>query len=255
MNCQRFDQVVSDLARGQMMEADVRDEALAHSEECERCGPRLRDEETLTRGLRLLAADMESTGAPDEMELKLREAFRTRQVPAPVVATGSTRSRYWLLAVAAALLVMMSVAAMWWRSDVPQQQYADQSPKQIAAPNSPAAPEPEAPKEAEYHAEVAPPRQQVQAPRPVHRNTVTRKTPEMPVANHVTNEIATEFVPLGDLSPASLQDGGQIVRVKLRRSTLVRFGFPVNMDRYNENVKADVLVGADGLARAIRFVQ
>jgi hypothetical protein len=30
---------------------------------------------------------------------------------------------------------------------------------------------------------------------------------------------------------------------------------PVNMERYNERVKADVLVSADGLARAIRFVQ
>jgi hypothetical protein len=75
------------------------------------------------------------------------------------------------------------------------------------------------------------------------------------MANHVTNEIATDFMPLGDLNPAALQDGGQIVRVKLRRSALVRFGFPVNMDRYNENVKADVLVGVDGLAHAIRFVQ
>ena len=37
MNCQRFEQVVSELARGQMMEAEVRSEALAHSEECERC--------------------------------------------------------------------------------------------------------------------------------------------------------------------------------------------------------------------------
>jgi hypothetical protein len=52
-----------------------------------------------------------------------------------------------------------------------------------------------------------------------------------------------------------LQDGGQIIRVKLRRSALVKFGFPVNMERYNENVNADVLIGVDGLARAIRFVQ
>jgi hypothetical protein len=27
------------------------------------------------------------------------------------------------------------------------------------------------------------------------------------------------------------------------------------MDRYNEKVKADVLIGVDGLAHAIRFVQ
>ena len=59
MNCQRFEFVVSDLARGQMMEADVRAEALAHGEECEPCAMRLRDEETLTRGLQFVAAGME----------------------------------------------------------------------------------------------------------------------------------------------------------------------------------------------------
>ena len=53
----------------------------------------------------------------------------------------------------------------------------------------------------------------------------------------------------------NLQDGGQIVRVELPRSTLATFGLPVNMDRYHERVKADVLFGADGQARAIRFVQ
>ena len=68
-------------------------------------------------------------------------------------------------------------------------------------------------------------------------------------------EIASAFVPLGYMSPASLQDGGQIVRVELTRSAMVNLGFAVNMDRYGERVKADVLVGNDGLARAIRFVQ
>jgi hypothetical protein len=36
---------------------------------------------------------------------------------------------------------------------------------------------------------------------------------------------------------------------------MVNLGLPVNMDRYGERVKADVLMGSDGLARAIRFVQ
>jgi hypothetical protein len=71
----------------------------------------------------------------------------------------------------------------------------------------------------------------------------------------VTNEIATDFIPLSYMSTAGLQDGGQIVRVQLPRSALANFGFPVNMDRYNEKVKADVLFGVDGTARAIRFVQ
>jgi len=68
-------------------------------------------------------------------------------------------------------------------------------------------------------------------------------------------EIATDFIPLRYMNAANLQEGGQIVRVELPRSALANFGLPVNMDRYNERVKADVLYGVDGLAHAIRFVQ
>jgi hypothetical protein len=259
MNCQRFEQLVSELACGRMMEADVRSEALAHSEDCERCLMRLRDEEKLTRGLQMVAAQMETLAAPDAMELKLREAFRTRHVAAPV-AVNSSRSRYWLAAVAAMLLVALSVAAMWWRSNVPQQTVAEKTPSKPAeapiVPNGPVEPAP-TPKEVAHRAVNGTPKRQ--APRPAQqlarRNTGTRK-PEAQLANHATNEIATDFMPLGgDVNTVMLQDGGQIIRVRLRRSELLRFGFPVNMERYNENVKADVLVGVDGLARAIRFVQ
>jgi hypothetical protein len=252
MNCQRFEQVVSELARGQMMEAEVRTEAVGHSDECERCAARLRDEEMLTRGLRLLAGEMESLSAPAEIELKLREAFRERRVVAPV-AVGSSRSRYWLVAVAAVLLLAMSVAAMWWRSETPQQRIAEQTPQkapEVTGGPSDAAP---APKDVDFQAQDQTPKRQL--PKPVRRNTGNRRAPETPIAHHTTNEIATDFMPLGDMNAMMLQDGGQIIRVKLHRSALVKFGIPVNMDRYNENVKADVLIGVDGMARAIRFVQ
>ncbi|HEY3579966.1 MAG TPA: hypothetical protein VGK82_05460 [Pyrinomonadaceae bacterium] len=253
MNCQKFEQVVGDLARGRMMEAELRREALAHSEECEVCQARLRDEETLTRGLQLLAADMETLSAPPEMESKLREAFRSRNAVVPL-ASRSVRPRYWWAAVAAVLLLAMTVAAAWWRSGATRQELANETTpkKQVEVPSDPV--EPPAPKPADYSA-VNEPLKPQPLPKSIHRNMTPRRAPETAMANHVTNEIATDFMPLGDFNPASLQDGGQIVRVKLRRSALVRFGLPVNMDRYNENVKADVLVGVDGLAHAIRFVQ
>jgi hypothetical protein len=237
-----------------MMEADVRTEALAHSEECERCAVRLRDEETLTRGFQLLRGEMDSLEAPAEIELKLREAFRERRtMPAAPVAVGASRSRYWLVAVAAVLLLAMSVAAMWWRSETPQPAVADApapKPAEVVAGPSQPAPVP-APKEVEYQAQNETPKRHTA--KPSRRNT--RRAPESQIAHHVQNEVATDFVPLGDMNAAMLQDGGQIIRVNLRRSALVKFGIPVNMDRYNENVKADVLIGVDGLARAIRFVQ
>jgi hypothetical protein len=43
--------------------------------------------------------------------------------------------------------------------------------------------------------------------------------------------------------------------MRLPRSTLLPFGFPLDETRASESVNADVLFGEDGLARAIRFVQ
>ena len=255
MNCQKFDHVVGDLARGRMMEAETRTDALAHADECEVCEARLRDEETLTRGLQLLASDMEALAASPEMESKLREAFRQRKVVVPIAAR-SARPRYWWAAVAAVLLLAMTVAAAWWRSTASRQELANETTpkKQVEVPSGPS--EPPAPKPVDYNAVNEPLKPQPQTlPKSNRRNTTPHRAPETAMANHVTNEIATDFMPLGDFNPASLQDGGQIVRVKVGRTTLVRFGLPVNMDRFNENVKADVLVGSDGLAHAIRFVQ
>jgi hypothetical protein len=76
-----------------------------------------------------------------------------------------------------------------------------------------------------------------------------------PSAGDTDREVATHFMALGYAGPLNPQDGGQLVRVELSRSAMLSMGLPVNMDRYDERVKADVLLGADGLARAIRFVQ
>lgn len=75
------------------------------------------------------------------------------------------------------------------------------------------------------------------------------------VTDPETSEVVSPFMPLGDTNPANIQEGAQVVRVELPRYAMARFGLPVNMERYDERVKADVWLGADGLARAIRFVQ
>jgi hypothetical protein len=249
MNCQRFETVVSELARGQMMAAEQRGEALAHSEVCDNCAARLRDEEMLTRGLKALAAEMEPLAAPADVELKLLNALRARHVITPIVARRSN-SRYWLAAaVAAMLLIAISVIAYRVNrrmDDGPQFVRREQPPstpkvkdelikqEQVAGSQEP---------------DVSP-----SVPKPRHvRHASVRRPENTQLANHA--EIATDFIPLSYMTAANLQDGGQIVRVELPRSALAKFGLPVNMDRYNEKVKADVLFGVDGLAHAIRFVQ
>ncbi|HEU4433752.1 MAG TPA: hypothetical protein VFR51_10160 [Pyrinomonadaceae bacterium] len=204
------------------------------------------DDETLTSSLHLLAEDMASLNAPAEIEQKLREAFRARKV---VVPMWRRRAPYWLAAgIAAVLLIAISVVALRSRTDKPNQITAGQieQPRiKEGIKEQPIAPEPKV--------DVPQPKQQQIAQRP--RRPAERRAQNNEVANHVNREIATDFMPLGYLNPATLQDGGQIIRVELPRSTLMNFGLPVNMDRYHEKVKADVFIGVDGLAHAIRFVK
>ena len=68
-------------------------------------------------------------------------------------------------------------------------------------------------------------------------------------------EIATDFIPLMQGGRFMQGEGGRLVRVELPRSALASFGLPVNAERAGGRVKADVLLGEDGLARAIRFVR
>src|SRR5581483_2045721 len=53
-------------------------------------------------------------------------------------------------------------------------------------------------------------------------------------------EVMTEFLPLTYVSEAA-QETGQVVRVRIPRATLASFGLPVNAERVNELIKADIL--------------
>jgi hypothetical protein len=254
MNCQRFETVVSELARGQMMAAEQREDALAHSDACDNCAARLGDEQMLTLGLQSLASEMESLEAPLAIEAKLLEAFRARAVAVPIAQRQSS-SRYWLAAIAAMLLIAISVVVFRWSSrpaDEPReaikQEQPQPKPNVSNKSNEQLAQDVEKPS-VDY---LFPQQWKPKRVRPV----TLRRPNNASVANHPTKEIATDFIPLSYMSAASLQqEGGQIIRVQVPRSALANFGLPVNMDRYNEKVKADVLYGVDGMARAIRFVQ
>jgi hypothetical protein len=263
MNCQIFETVVNDLARDQMMEANGREQALAHSGDCEACALRLALERRLTSGLRALAAEMKSVSASDRVEERLLGAFRSQNSSLPETRPAS-RMRYWLMAAAAVVLIAFGIAGMRWGLDRPSQTaiktgdnsepkaFPKPSPVDVQPPNAGATPK-------EKTAFYRPRRKQsVQrsAKRSSSGNETLAKGPNTTEAgNSEDSEVTTQFLPLSYVSSVNLQEGGQLVRVELPRSTMARFGLPVNMERYGERVKADVLVSADGLARAIRFVQ
>ncbi len=65
-------------------------------------------------------------------------------------------------------------------------------------------------------------------------------------------EIKTDFIAL-NYSPAA--ESGQILKVKVPRSMMVSLGVTQKIENSTELVNAEVLMGDDGLARAIRFIQ
>jgi hypothetical protein len=204
-----------------------------------------------------LVADMTRVQAPPQLEMELREAFRQANQVTPFTARKRSHTRYWLSAIAAMLLIVMGLAMVKIQlngiqeqvADIPQQTMPISTTKGVTPIVSDVA------SRNDSHRVETPRRR----PAASFYAANTRKRPvrndEAVAANHVTREVATDFMPLGYMSAASFQDGGQVVRVELPRSALAQFGIPVNIERYNERVKADVLFGNDGLAHAIRFVQ
>ncbi len=89
------------------------------------------------------------------------------------------------------------------------------------------------------------------AVRTLRRRTALTQT--RTVAN--ATETVTDYIPLTYLDDATAMESGQVVRIDVPRSSLAAFGLPVSQDRLDERVKADIIIGDDGLARAIRFVQ
>src|SRR5260221_13297002 len=108
MNCQRFEEIINDIAREQIIDAGARAAALRHGDECGACAARLADERGLTLRLRELAEAMESTGAPARVEARMLAALdqiALSQFPAQrLAAPGQYQLRYLFGAIAAVLL-------------------------------------------------------------------------------------------------------------------------------------------------------
>ena len=63
-----------------------------------------------------------------------------------------------------------------------------------------------------------------------------------------------EFMALPNAARLAPNEDGNLVRVEVPRSTMIALGYPVAADQGAELVQADVVLGSDGLARAVRFL-
>jgi len=103
------------------------------------------------------------------------------------------------------------------------------------------------------------PRRRSRAPQPRPGNRPQLKPPSIRdgsiTADAEEGENLTDFLLLRYGDDHKPMESGEVIRVQMPRSALITLGLPVNVERADEPIMADLLIGEDGLARAIRFVR
>jgi hypothetical protein len=260
MNCQQFDQIVVDLDRCAGAEDGTSQGAVDHARSCPRCALRLSDQRKLAVALRAVSAAASNEQAPAHVEDSLLRAFRARfdaspqataVQPASPRRSGAVAWPVW--AVAAAAMLLLGFVAIW--------RLQPTSPARSSERAS--SPPPITNKKAEKLTAVG--NGETHTTSAVVRHGVSRPsqaakygTPSRLVAapdEAAATEVTTRFYPLPYGSGLDLDEGWGLVRVQVPRASLASLGVPVSGGSADEMLTADVVVGQDGLARGIRFVQ
>jgi hypothetical protein len=290
MNCKEFEEIINDLACEHLMLANKRVQALAHKEVCKRCAARLAEERLLTERLRLVA-DAEVLETPARLKASLMAAFAERNgistTPAAVPvkfeplnqaqfhtpqAGASSRLWSWQVAAAAAILILLTVITIGLLKGgspihsapaTPSKAQDQQEPAPQVRPDAPKTainsdsstlpltPEKDAVKEESGKSQGSIRLAENRKPRKAEASGGGRTQAASQLAQ---NEVVTDYIPLTYLNDSTAFDSGLVVRVQVPRATLISMGLPMNVENSSELVKADVVVGDDGVARAIRFV-
>ena len=245
MNCQEFESAVTDLARGALLETKPPQSAMSHTHVCERCKARLAAERDLTDDLRAVALGVKSEQAPPGVEESLRKAFheRARRLE-PTVSTHTPRWTGWRIGALAAIAAAIFVASLLVDRQTPEE-------RSYETPAVAKGPELESPESQRAYPEA-----EAYINPQESRNFAPSNQPGNDAwASKGEQEIVTDFFPLLEAEPFWSPGEIQVVRITLRRSALLYLGVPVSEERAAERIQADVILGEDGTARALRLVR
>lgn len=225
MTCAEFDTIVHDVARPDALDKPSAVIAKFHAQTCERCAARLAQAQVLAGALEAVAQDSADLGAPAHLEPALVSAFREhrRSLERKQHRRRRTRLR-WLewSALAAAAAVLVAIGA--WNFSRPRVIGTDTNRSVVVT-------------------------------RPLNSNADDASQQAGSVETVTAEDPNSDFVPVPYGEGLSADDSGLVVRVSLTRSALGSLGYPVDEVHAGDVVQADLLVGEDGLPRAVRLVQ
>jgi hypothetical protein len=191
------------------------------------------EERLLTALLREIADADAAAAAPEDLEqrtLSLWERSRLGDVTRTGMPSGGRVKPALALAAAVLLLVGGSIHVRSGRTGSPPRtaDVISTAPEQVIAAST----APEVPSI---------------APQPV---ALSAKRSTRPPAS--PKSVTVDFVPLVPMAAEELSGSFQIVRVQMSRAALRALASAVDPGRVDDPVQADLLLGEDGMARAIR---
>jgi hypothetical protein len=231
MDCDVFETMLEEVERELSLWPGARAQALQHAESCAYCRAQLAAARLLSLELRALAEEDAGLQAPPRVEAKVMAAYRAR---------AGRRLRMWRSLGWAGAAAALWVGA-WLLTALPRRNSAAPAPRKAA--NSAASP---------IRAAAA---TRPAAPAESRRERLTgfakpRATRTQPRASGVAGEfiaLAGSSYPMGE---------AMVVRVQVPRSAPALLGLPAGGGDFSGGtVSADVVLGEDGVARGIRFVQ
>lgn len=225
MTCAEFDTIVHDLARPDALDKPAAVIAKFHAQTCERCAARLAEAQVLVGALEAVAQDSADLEAPAHFEPALVAAFREHRRGIERKQHRQRRARLrWLewSALAAAAAVLLAMGA--WNFSRPRINGTKTNSSAIV--KSP------------VNSSASGPSQQAE-----------------PVETATLEDPNSDFVPVPYGEGLSADDSELVVRVSLTRDALGSLGYPVDEVHAGDVIQADLLVGEDGLPRAVRLVQ
>ncbi len=135
MNCQACTELITELARCDLLDSRERDDAIEHISICEPCASTLARERALQAALQAQKDEDVALEAPSEIRAHLQSAFRAQSAVAGV--TNPTRTRVSMAGLAAAAILTLAVAAAaYWDSSRTTPQVS-----KVEIPNPTATPE------------------------------------------------------------------------------------------------------------------
>jgi hypothetical protein len=218
MKCEEFEAIGLERGGLQMGELDaaLRDAAAEHAARCPSCAALQESWQEARIALQALRETTRDAETPQRVEMRLRHEFRMRH------RTARARSAAMLAAWALAAAAVLFAGVSWWNWRLAQTQRADVATRNSAKTNA------------------LPP------------SVTPSDTSEEPTLI-ADNEVG-EFTLLPGSLPQDVDDSA-IVRVGMQRGALSALGLPVNEERVSEWIQVDLLVGQDGLPKAVRLPQ